>query len=99
MIDRNAAEVAQTARTQPYLELLFLLDFSFLVFQMQNGAPLRVVERGGPIEDADDERAEHDAGHGLQPQPPAHPAENSQRKAQAYRVRSCKRCTWVWLRF
>ena len=43
---------------------------------MKNGPPLWVVERGGPIEDADDESGEHDAGDSLKSQPPTQPTEN-----------------------
>lgn len=50
----------------PVDQLIFVLDLAPLVLQVQNGTTLRMVERGGAIEEAEYEGGEYGAGDGLQ---------------------------------
>lgn len=47
-------------------QFILVLDLPPLVFQMQNSPSLWMVQRGGPIEQAENESGEHCAGDGLQ---------------------------------
>lgn len=45
---------------------VLVLDLAPLVLKVQNGTPLRMIQRGGPIEETEDERGEHSACNCLQ---------------------------------
>lgn len=47
-------------------QLIFVLHFAPLVLEVQNGTTLRMVERGGTIEETENEGDEYGAGDGLQ---------------------------------
>lgn len=65
-----AAQRAKVEKWRPVVVLVLVLDLALLVLQVQDCAALRMVERRGPVAGAEDERDEHGAGDGLQPEPP-----------------------------
>lgn len=74
-----AAERGEVQERRPVVVPVLVLDLAFLVLQVQDGPPLRVVQRRGPIARAQQERGKHGGGDQLEPKPPADGAETESR--------------------
>lgn len=68
---------------------VLVFDLALLVFQMQDGPPLRVVQRRGPVARAQQESGEHRGGDQLQTQAPADRTETNETKGEKINRLKC----------